>query len=359
MKPVVYAIAAAGTGGHVLPALAVADELVRQGSSKQDFVFFGGDRMAPEAVPAAGYELVQFHVSGFRRRVTLQNVRVPAQVMRAQRRMVEVIGSRNIDVVLAMGGYITGPAALAARRTGKPLVLHEQNAVPGLANRWAARFATQVLVAFPAAAEALTGAEVVGNPIRRSLVGPLPEMAAARHRYGLAPHVPVVGVMGGSLGADALNHGAADLARKSPGYQILHLAGRRQSERWQEASAAVASWAVVPFEEQMEFFYAAADLVVARAGALTVSELAATGTPSILVPYPHGTGGHQEKNAAQLVGVGGAEILSQYDLAMLPLRVEAALTESSLAHRAAAAATVGLPGAAAAVAGRLQELAHV
>lgn len=353
-----YGIAAAGTGGHVFPALAVAEELVRLGSSREDVVFFGGHRMAADVIPAAGYELVQFEISGLQRRLTLQNLRVAAQVVAAQREMAAVIRSRGIKVLLATGGYVTGPAALAARRTRTPLVIHEQNAIPGLANRLAARLAQQVLVAFPDAAEKLKGAVVVGNPLRRALSEPLPDSGHARRRYGLTSHAPVVGVVGGSLGADALNQAAARLAEHAADFQILHLAGPETVSQWQDQSASFPTWKVVPFEQEMEYFYAASDFVIARAGALTVSELAATRTPSILVPYVHGTAGHQEANAAQLVAAGAAEILLQRDLRLLPGTVSRWLAANGdLAGRAGAAAAVARPDAAHQVAIRLQELA--
>ncbi|NNC92595.1 MAG: UDP-N-acetylglucosamine--N-acetylmuramyl-(pentapeptide) pyrophosphoryl-undecaprenol N-acetylglucosamine transferase, partial [Acidimicrobiia bacterium] len=334
-------IAAAGTGGHVFPALAVAEALEQYGTAPADIVFFGGDRIEATAVPEAGYDLVSVDVRGLVRTVSLENFRVLAGVVRASRRIHREIAGREVKAMLAMGGYVTGPAALAARRAGIPLFLHEQNAVPGRANRLAARLAQKVFVAFPAAATALPRTELVGNPLRAALLADPPAADAARLRYGLDGERPVVGILGGSQGADALNNAAARLVAASPAYQVLHLAGSRQHARWSELAADVANWSVVPFEPEMRFFYSATDLVIARAGALTVSELAATGTPSILVPYPHASS-HQEANAAVLADAGGAVVLPQSELeARIEGEVLRALEAGELARRRAAAAAIG------------------
>jgi UDP-N-acetylglucosamine--N-acetylmuramyl-(pentapeptide) pyrophosphoryl-undecaprenol N-acetylglucosamine transferase len=350
-------IAAAGTGGHVFPALAVADVLTDRGVDPADIVFFGGDRLEAVEIPAAGYTLVAVEQRGFVRRFSFENVRVAGLVLAAAKSVRREIKRRDIAAMLAMGGYITGPAALAARWTRIPLLLHEQNAEPGVANRWAGRLAERVFVAFPAAATRLAGAEVVGNPLRMTLVADPPPVAEARVRYGLDLNRPVVGVLGGSQGADALNRAAHRLARELPAFQLLHLAGPTQHEAWTKLSAEVPDWHVVPFEADMSYFYAAVDLVIARAGALTVSELAATATPSILVPYPGATG-HQEANARYLADNGGAVILPQSELNRLKNEIAVAMTPGELARRGAAAGVLGKPDAAEQVAKALQEAAR-
>lgn len=349
------AIAAAGTGGHVFPALAVAEAMVKLGTAPEDIVFFGGDRIEATAVPEAGFELVSLDVRGFVRRLSPANLKVIAGVLRAARQLRREMRDRGVTVVLAMGGYVTGPAALAARLSKVPLFLHEQNAVPGLANRWAARLAQRVFVAFPAAMAGFSRAEPVGNPLRFALLAAPPDPAAARARYGLGADQPVIGILGGSQGADALNRAAGPLVER--GYQVLHLAGPGQHEQWSDLAAGRSDWAVIPFETDMQYFYAAADLVVARAGALTVSELAATGTPSILVPYP-GAGNHQAANATYLSEVGGAIVLPQSQLARLPAEVDAAMEPAELKRRAAAALARGRPDAAGYVAAQLREAAR-
>ncbi len=279
-----------------------------------------------------------------------------AGVAAAARRIRREMATRGVTVMLAMGGYVTGPAALAARWARVPLFLHEQNAVPGLANRVAARLARRVFVAFPAAAALLPRAEVVGNPLRSALLAEPPTPGDARSRYGLDPNLPVVGILGGSQGARALNQAASRLVEAAPPYQVLHLAGSHQHEHWSELSADVANWAVVAFEPDMRFFYAAADLVVARAGALTVSELAATGTPSILVPYP-GASGHQDANAAFLADMGASVVLPESGLAGLEQEVDRSFEPGELSRRRAATAAAGRPDAAGRVAVQVLEAA--
>lgn len=347
-------IAAAGTGGHVYPALAIAEAAVELGTPVSDIVFFGGHRHAAMAVPDAGFDLVTLEVRGLARRVTLDNVAVLAGAARAAGTVRGAIRARRIEVMLAMGGYITGPAALAARMARIPLFLHEQNAIPGLANRWAARLASRVFVAFPGAG--LAGGEVVGNPVRSSLLHDLPARSEARARYGLDLDLPVLGVLGGSLGADALNQATARLAASEPPLQILHLAGADQHERWTAMAADHKHWVVIPFEHAMQFFYAAVDGVVSRAGGLAVSELAATGTPAILVPF-EGAGGHQRANAAFLAEAGGAVVLEQARLTQLDGLVAELLEPAENQRRAAAAAAVGRPGAAFEIAKALREVA--
>ncbi len=350
------AIAAAGTGGHVYPALAVAEALEVLGTARNEIVFFGGDRIEATAVPEAGYELVRLEIRGLSRTGRLDDIRVLAGVVGAARNMRREMAARGVTAVLAMGGYVTGPAALAARTARLPLILHEQNAVPGRANRLAARLARRVFVAFPSAANTLRGAELVGNPLRSALLARPPAEATARKRYGLDPARPVVGILGGSQGADALNRAAHQLADAGPAYQLLQLAGPGQHETWSMLSGDLPGWVVIPYEPDMRWFYAAADLVVARAGALTVSELAVTGTPSILVPY-QGASGHQDANAAFLAERGGASVVAENELATLGEAVAQALEPGELARRAAMALAAGRPDAAGRVAAAVREAA--
>jgi len=353
------AIAAAGTGGHVFPALAVAEALEKLGTARNEIVFFGGDRIEARAVPEAGYELVSVEVRGLAGTISLHNLKVLAGVMRSARRIRHEIAARGVTAMLAMGGYVTGPAALAARWARVPLFLHEQNAVPGRANRLAARLADKVFVAFPATARAWPDAELVGNPLRAALLDSPPSADAARRRYALNAARPVVGILGGSQGADALNRAAQNLMEGHPAYQILHLAGSQQHARWSELSAKVTGWVVLPFEHDMRFFYAATDLVIARAGALTVSELAATGTPAILVPYPHAAG-HQDANAAVLAEAGGSVVVAEPEMPdRLAAEIMRALEPGELTRRRAATSAVGRPDAAERVAAVLREAAGV
>lgn len=315
-----FALAAAGTGGHVYPALAVADELHRRGHPRGDISFFGGDRLEATAVPEAGFPFARLRLQGLKRSLSPANLTVPFSVAAASRDMTRALRERGTRAVLAFGGYVTVPAAIAARRCRVPLLIHEQNGSPGLANRLAARLAARVLAAFPEAVERLPGAEIVGNPLRDAFSRF--DRAALRstglHRYGLDGTRTVLGVLGGSLGAAVLNETTEGIAAMAPAddVAIVHLCGPDHiADMKRRAEGSQLPWIVLPFEDSMEYFYAVSDLVMSRAGAITVSELAATATPAVLVPLEAVA---QEHNAAFLADAGGAKVVAQRDIAALP-----------------------------------------
>ena len=306
-------IAAAGSGGHVFPALAVADALGRSGLSKDEIIFFGGDRMEADTVPAAGYPFVPVEIHGIRRSLSTDNFTLPLKIRRATAVISDVIRNEGIDAMVVFGGYVAGPAGRAANRTNIPLIIHEANAVPGVANKLLAPSADTVFVAFEPAKAKFKNPILVGNPLREEFESfdrnALVE--DARSRYQIPMDATVVGVFGGSLGAAALNDIALQIATDpSRNFEILHLTGAPHIDAVNKASTGVDGWTVVPFESEMRWFYAACDLVVSRGGALTVSELHATATPAIIVPLPAGKG-YQGLNATDLVEAGGAILRSQ------------------------------------------------
>jgi UDP-N-acetylglucosamine--N-acetylmuramyl-(pentapeptide) pyrophosphoryl-undecaprenol N-acetylglucosamine transferase len=306
-------IAAAGSGGHVFPALAVADALVEMGLSKPDIVFFGGDRMESSTVPEAGYPFVQLDVRGIKRSFSSDNLALPFKIRTASRIITDHIESESIGAMVVFGGYVSGPAGIAARRTKIPLIIHEANAVPGVANRLLAPIAETVYVAFAPATSKLRRATVVGNPLRspfesfdRTQLRP-----AARAHYGIEPDAVVLGVFGGSLGAAALNEIAESIATdRDREFHILHVTGEPHFDKISKTSESHEDWTVIPFEEEMVRLYAASDVVISRAGAMTVSELHATATPAVLVPLPSGKG-YQGRNADDLVRAGGGVVIPQ------------------------------------------------
>ena len=359
-----YAFAAAGTGGHVYPALATADELVSTGVSRDDIVFFGGYRMETEAVPGAGYELVRSDIRGLRRSLSPDNLKLPMVVRKATREMEVVMRRRNVKVVIAFGGYVAVPAARAGSRIGATIFLHEQNAIPGLANRYISSRTHTSFVAFPEAATRLRHAKVVGNPLRPPFVsfdrGAL--RAQARRRYGLADDVIVIGVLGGSLGAKVLNDVTARIvADLDPGeIAVLHLTGKIHIDDVRpEAERSAVAWRAVAFEEEMQHFYAAADMVLSRAGALTVSELAATGTPAVVVPFAAGTADHQAANVAHLEAAGGCIVVPEGEIDRAAVEIQQLVADPARrAAMAEAAAKVGRPDAASVIATVLREAAR-
>ena len=336
-----FAIAAAGTAGHVYPGLAVAEALVSQGVGPEEVLFIGGDRVEAEAVPAAGYRLLSVPLQGLVRRVTIRNLTIPQKVSKAIRCIRRGLAERGVSVLLATGGYVAAPAGWAARSRGIPFFLSEQNAAAGLANRVMERWATRSFASFPHTS-GLKRAEWVGNPIRATIAEvdrPALREQALR-RYRLAAGVPVLGVMGGSLGAAAINSGVQQMLAdwNGPPVQVVHLTGAVHFEKMsRQASSSAHQWMVVGFEERMDLFYSACDLVVARAGG-GVAELTAVGLPSVLVPGEFGSASHQAANASALDEAGAAVKLDESDLADLGSVVRSLLSDSDRRESMAAAA---------------------
>jgi len=356
-----FVLSAAGTGGHVYPALAVARALVARGVDNGDVVFFGGDRMEATAVPDAGYSFIGFDLPRLRRSITPSNLAIPWVLWKTTRAMRAEMDRIGAAAVVGMSGYATVPAALAARMAGIPLIVQEQNATPGLAARFASRRAVATFLGLPGPAERLPRSRVVGNPLRGVFTAydRAARRSVARARYGIDAGTTVIGVLGGSLGARVLNESVAGLIDAWEGgpLEVVHLTGRAAYEEMAELAARSAlPWHCLPFEDSMEHFYAAADLVLCRAGAMTISELAATGTPSVVVPL-EAVG--QQANAAALAGVGGALVVSQADAHSLPAVVAGLVSDTGrLAEMSEAASASAMPDAAGVVAEAILEAAH-
>ncbi len=325
-----FLIAAAGTGGHVYPGLSVGEALVDRGIPRADIIYVGGSRLEARVFPSRGFPFLELELRGLRRSLSPRNLTLPAVVRRARDRIMTAMGERGVRVVLGMGGYVTIPAGLAARRLRIPFFNSEQNARAGLANRVAARWARRTFGAFPAT-EGLPDAEWVGNPVRevfwhfdRDHLRP-----GGLVEYGIGEDAPVLGVFGGSLGAAVINQAVVDLVGSwvGPPIQVLHLTGDRFLEDISGLPAPPGvRWVRRGFEQRMERFYAASDLVVARAGG-AVAELTATGTPSVLVPGEFGSGGHQLGNARFLTESGAAVTVPETHLGGLPAVIAATLLD--------------------------------
>ncbi|MES9962880.1 MAG: undecaprenyldiphospho-muramoylpentapeptide beta-N-acetylglucosaminyltransferase [Candidatus Sedimenticola sp. 20ELBAFRAG] len=305
-------VMAGGTGGHVFPALAVAEELKARGAE----IFWLGvpDSFESRVVPEHGIEMEWVSIRGLRGKGLLGWITLPFRLFRAMSQAGLVMLRRDPALVLGMGGFVSGPGGLMARLGGIPLVIHEQNAIPGMTNQYLARIATRVLEAFPDSFDAKRGAEVTGNPVRpeiAAIANPVERMAGRQGRLRLL-------VLGGSLGAQALNEAlpeAVALLPEESRPQVRHQGGANKSEDAKAAyTAAGVDAEVTPFISDMAEAYAWADLVVCRAGALTVAELSAAGVGSLLVPYPHAVDDHQTKNAGYLADNGAAQLLPQKEL---------------------------------------------
>lgn len=302
-------VLAGGTGGHVFPALATAQELARRG---WEVCWLGvPDSFEARLVPSYGFALDLVPVRKMRGQGLGSWLTAPLHLATALFHSARALRRRRPGVVLGMGGFVSGPAGLASRLLGYPLVIHEQNAIPGLTNRWLARIATRVLEAFPGSFPPPRHAQPVGNPVRRGIVDVAPPEARLAGREGPL-HLLVVG---GSLGAQVLNETVPAALARLPAAQrpvVRHQAGRGKVAAAEQAyRAADADATVSEFLDDMAEAYAWADLVVCRAGALTVSELAAAGDAAVLVPYPHAVDDHQTRNAAYLADAGAALLVPQ------------------------------------------------
>jgi len=306
-------ILAGGTGGHVFPGLAVAAELRAQSSP----VVWMGTRKGLEArlVPEAGIEVEWISVAGLRGRGPAAWIAAPFRLVLAVSQALAALRRRRPAAVLGMGGFVSGPGGFAAWLTGRPLLIHEQNAVAGTTNRLLARFARRVFEAFPGSFPPGVRAELIGNPVRLSVR----ELPAPEERFGARESgAPArILILGGSQGARVLNQRVpAALARIAAHREldIWHQAGRGLDEATGAYAAAGLPARVDAFVDDMAAAYGWADLVVCRAGALTIAELTAAGVGAILVPYPYAIDDHQAKNAASFVSRGGGVSIPEAEL---------------------------------------------
>ena len=301
-----YLLAGGGTAGHVNPLLAVADTIMEREPDARVYVLGTKEGLEARLVPERGYELLIIPKLPFPRRLDSKALHFGPKFSAAVASIVGMIGEHDVDVVVGFGGYAAAPAYLAARRTKTPLVVHEANAKPGLANRLGARFTRYVGVAFHGTR--LRHSRFVGMPLRREIerLDRDPARREARELFGLAEERRTVLVTGGSLGARQVNQTVYD-ARQAiidAGYQILHVTG----DRSELTDPGTPHYVMVPYCDRMDLALAVADFAVSRAGAATVSELSALGIPAAYVPYPVGNG-EQRYNAADAVNAGGAVIV--------------------------------------------------
>ncbi|WP_299955705.1 undecaprenyldiphospho-muramoylpentapeptide beta-N-acetylglucosaminyltransferase [uncultured Modestobacter sp.] len=348
-RPVSVVLAGGGTGGHIEPMLALADALTRRdgapGGTPRVTCLGTARGMETRLVPARGYDLRLIPPVPLPRKPTPDLLRVPGRVRRSVAETRALLTELDADVVVGFGGYVALPAYLAAWRAGVPVVVHEQNALPGLANRIGARVAARVAVTVPATP--LRGGEHVGMPLRTSISGldRAARRAEARAEFGLDADRPTLLVFGGSQGAASLNRAAVAAADPltAAGVQVLHARGPKNTDvTVPPRPAGAAPYVVVDYLERMDLAYAAADLALCRSGAVTVAELSAVGLPAAFVPLPIGNG-EQRLNALPVVEAGGGLLVADADLS--PSWIEAQLVPlltdpqqlAGLARHAAAA----------------------
>ncbi|MDP2134291.1 MAG: undecaprenyldiphospho-muramoylpentapeptide beta-N-acetylglucosaminyltransferase [Sulfuritalea sp.] len=346
-------VMAGGTGGHIMPGLAVAEHLREQG---WQIAWMGNpDGMEAKLTAGRGYEMAWVNFTALRGKGLLRKLLLPLNLLRGFSQAWAQLGRIRPDVVLGMGGYVSFPGGMMASLRGIPLLLHEQNSVAGLANRVLAGVADRILSGFP---EALKKGVWVGNPVRPEIAA----LPAPTLRYAQRDGPLRVLVIGGSLGAQALNEAlpkALALLPEAERPLVVHQAGEKHLAQLQSLYAAAGVTAnCVAFIKDMAGAYEWADLVICRAGALTVAELAAAGVASLLVPFPHAVDDHQTANARFLSSAGAAILLPQDQLTPKRLSELRNLSRSQLAQMAEKAHALARPEATAMVARACVELAE-
>lgn len=344
-QPLSVVLAGGGSAGHVNPLLATADALRRRVPDARVTVLGTAEGLEARLVPERGYDLTVVPKVPFPRRPGPAVLTFPRALARAVGTALRAVRETRADVVVGFGGYVATPAYLAARRAGVPVVIHEQNARPGLANRLGARFTRRVATTF--ASTDLPHARQVGLPLRAEIrdLDPGAARAEGLAHFGLDEGRPTLLVFGGSLGAQRLNEafGGAGADLLAAGIQVLHLTGAGKDVEVPAAGGEGPSYVALPYTDRMDLAYAVADLAVCRSGAGTVCELAAVGVPAIYVPLPIGNG-EQRLNAADLVAAGGGRMVEDARVSadwvrrhVIPLATDA----SALGVMAAAAAAHG------------------
>ena len=344
-------MAGGGTGGHVYPAIAIADAVTALRPDAR--VVFAGteDRLEARAVPAAGYALHPITAQGVQRRLTWKNVTMPLQVARGLVQSWRLVGAIEPDVAVGTGGYVSGPVLLAARLRGRPLLIQEQNAYAGVTNRLLSYLADRVHLAFDEARDWVPAdrSVVSGNPTRKALREA--DRGEARAALQMHAEARVLLVLGGSLGSAAINEAVAaalPALLEDDRTHVVWQAGSRYHEALRERIDDHPRLRLVEYIDRMDRAYAAADLALCRAGALTCSELTVTGTPAVLVPSPNVVADHQTKNARSMERSGAARLLPEPELDARLTDVVLGLLDDAdaRADMAAAARTMARPDAA-------------
>lgn len=314
--PIRVLLAAGGTGGHVYPAISIADA-IRQKSPDSEILFVGTrDRMEWQTVPKSGYDIKSVWISGFHRRLTPQNLLFPVKLVTSLFQSLSILTSFKPDVVVACGGFAAGPVGWVAGKKGIPIILQEQNSFPGVTNRLLAKNASVIFTAFEEAKEYFPKEKVKleGNPVRKQLEAK--DRTSSLNEFGFSENKPVLLILGGSGGARAINEmmtNALDELHNRLDLQIIWQCGERYLNNLKQEidTEAYPGLRLVSFLDNMPAAYGAADLVVTRAGASTCSELMILGQPAIFIPSPNVAGNHQAKNAASMVQAGAAVLLQE------------------------------------------------
>lgn len=347
-----------GTGGHIYPALAIA-QYMKQQEPSTELLYIGTDKgMESKIVPRAGIPFESIEITGFKRKLSYDNVRTVIRFLQGVSRSKQLIRKFKPDVVVGTGGYVCGPVVYAAARLGVPTFIHEQNAIPGLTNKFLTRFVSHVGVSFEDSLAAFAKAKQVsftGNPCASQVLEAMP--GRGRASLGLAPNQRYALIVGGSRGAKALNEAVIAMAEESSllerltQHVLVFATGETYFEGTRQAladSKAVASGKIMlmPYINNMSEVLTDASIVVSRSGASSLAEITALGKPSILIPSPNVTNNHQEANARSLEAVGAAEIILEQQLTgkvLLEKMVSLLLDEHRLAQMSQASLFLAVP----------------
>jgi UDP-N-acetylglucosamine--N-acetylmuramyl-(pentapeptide) pyrophosphoryl-undecaprenol N-acetylglucosamine transferase len=312
-------ITGGGTGGHVFPAIAIADA-IKKLRPDTEFLFVGANgKMEMERVPKAGYAIEGLNIAGFQRKFTLKNLMFPVKLLKSMMKARQIIRRFLPDVVIGTGGYASGPVMRAAQQIGIPTLIQEQNSYAGVTNERLAKKANAVCVAYDGMEQFFPPERITftGNPVRADIMDLEGKRKEGIEYYGLDPNKRTIVVIGGSLGARTLNDAIRDnkaFFETNPQIQLLWQCGKFYEYEYQDCSSAqLGNVHIRAFIDRMDLLYAAADVVISRAGALSISELCLVGKSAILVPSPNVAEDHQTKNALALVSKNAARIVRDAD----------------------------------------------
>lgn len=359
-------ISGGGTGGHIFPAIAIANA-VREREAAAQFLFVGAEgKMEMEKVPAAGYAIEGLPIRGFQRGSIAKNLALPWRLLRSMMKARKLVRTFKPDVAVGVGGYASGPLLAAAQRMNVPTLIQEQNSFPGKTNVYLGKRVDRVCVAYTGMERFFPKEKVLftGNPVRQDVVRLTGKRPRGMEFFQLSEGRPIVFITGGSLGARGINHGvrAALVAWKAAGIQVIWQTGKNFYEAAREATTSLdyADCKVHEFVTRMDLAYAVADLVVARAGAISVSELCLVRKPAVLVPLPTAAEDHQTYNARALTDIGAAVLLNDVDtVAKLgPLVASLLADKDQLDHLSTRIADLGIANAAEMIASEVIRLAQ-
>ncbi|MBU8877725.1 undecaprenyldiphospho-muramoylpentapeptide beta-N-acetylglucosaminyltransferase [Bacillus sp. FJAT-29790] len=347
-------VSGGGTGGHIYPALALIREIKKE-TKDAEFLYIGTEQgLESQIVTRENIPFKSIHITGFKRKLSLENIKTVYRFLKGVNRSKKMLKEFKADVVIGTGGYVCGPVVYAAAKLGIPTIIHEQNSVPGLTNKFLSKYVDKIAVCFDEAIQFFPAEKVVltGNPRASEVLGQ--DGIKGRFSVGLKTNNPVVLIFGGSRGAKPINEAVlkslTELGEKP--YQVLYVTGDAHYEEVKKEVELIGSpgnVVIKPFIHNMPEVLAGIDLTVARAGATTLAELTSLGIPSILIPSPYVTNNHQEKNARALSDHGAAELLLEKELTgkkLIDQMDQILMDEDKLTKMKMAARELGIPDAA-------------